>query len=89
MRVFLGKSLKDNIHLSKSVLTGILRVAKESIFSDLNNVDVYTLLSKKYNNYFGFTETEVETLVKSSTIPLQASDSIKDWYNGLMNPLII
>ena len=81
MRVFLGKSLKDNPYLAKSVLTGILRVAKESIFSDLNNVKVRTLLDNQYSNYFGFTETEVEKLI-NDTAQSQNIATIRDWYNG-------
>jgi hypothetical protein len=51
--------LKDNEHLERAVMTGILRVSKESIFSDLNNLGVYTLLVSEYNTCFGFTADEV------------------------------
>ncbi|MCK4258651.1 MAG: AAA family ATPase [Halanaerobiales bacterium] len=59
MRNFLSGALKDNISLKKGILTGILRVAKESIFSGLNNLSVYSLLSEKFNKYFGILEEEV------------------------------
>ncbi len=82
MRNFLGGGLKDtDQHLEKSVLTGILRVAKESIFSGLNNPGVYTLLSVAFNDKFGFTEKEVETLLEEFDC-LNMYDRIREWYNG-------
>ena len=80
-RSFFGAGLKDNPSLFKGVLTGILRVARESIFSDLNNLGVYSLLSHKFSTRFGLTEEEVNTLLAD----YQLSDNIldvKDWYNG-------
>ena len=56
---FLGMALKDNPYLKKAVITGILRVSKESIFSDLNNPAVRTLLDRKYSEYFGLLEHEI------------------------------
>ena len=78
--VFSG-GLKDNPSLFKGVLTGILRIGKESIFSGLNNLGVYTLLSHKFSQHFGFTQSEVEALA----LGCDASDaipSIEEWYNG-------
>jgi len=66
MRGFFGAALKDNVALEKCVMTGILRIAQESIFSDLNNVKVYTVLSEQYGSFFGFTQEEVETLLKKA-----------------------
>lgn len=84
MRVFLSAALKDNPNLFKGVLTGIYRVAKESIFSGLNNLKVFTIMDNKYTNYFGFTETEIVTILKSMN--LQSNEEIKkgirEWYNG-------
>jgi len=84
MRVFLSAALKDNPNLFKGVLTGIYRVAKESIFSGLNNLKAFTIMDNKYTNYFGFTETEIETILKS--MDLQSNEEIKKgirkWYNG-------
>ncbi|MGL4914367.1 MAG: AAA family ATPase [Romboutsia sp.] len=82
-RNFLSSALKDNIHLEKAMLTGILRVAKESIFSGLNNLKVYTLLQQEYSNMFGFTENEIENLLKyfDST---NETDNFKKWYNGYL-----
>jgi len=81
MRSIMGQALKDNIHITKAILTGITRVAQESLFSGVNNFIAYSLLQKKYGQYFGFTEAEVIGLLNKSeyVIPLQG---IKEWYNG-------
>ena len=80
-RGLLGAAFKDNPHLFKGVLTGILRVAKESIFSGLNNLKVYSLLSIEFAEHFGFTPSEVATL---STLCGAEQDlpGIETWYNG-------
>ena len=62
MRTLLGQGLKSNAHLFRAVVTGILRVTKESLFSGLNNLGVYTLLAREFNDCFGFTEPEVRAL---------------------------
>jgi Predicted AAA-ATPase len=80
-RNFLGAGLKDNPHCFKAVLTGILRVSKESLFSGLNNLRVYSMLNERYGQYFGFTETEVQDLLQKSGLQNQAQ-GIRDWYNG-------
>ena len=81
MRGFLGEALKDNEFLHKGVVTGILRIAQANLFSDLNNIDVYTLLRKDYAQYFGFTPDEVQKLVLDSGLPVKL-DAIQSWYNG-------
>jgi hypothetical protein len=81
MRNLLSGALKDNSFLEKSVLTGILRVAKESIFSGLNNFEVYSILSEEFGQYFGLLEEEVEELLKYYDIEYEL-DEIKNWYNG-------
>ena len=73
--------LKDSTRLYKGILTGILRVSKESLFSGLNNLSVYTLLDQDYSSHFGFLESEVKRLVKQSGHQLALAE-IKDWYNG-------
>ncbi|MBN1684421.1 MAG: AAA family ATPase [Gammaproteobacteria bacterium] len=83
IRTLLSAVLKDNVYLYKGILTGILRVAKESIFSDLNNVDVYSILQAKYGQYFGFTESEVQQCLKEADLEDQ-SQAIRDWYNGYL-----
>jgi hypothetical protein len=83
MRGLLSGALKDNPFLFKGVLTGIYRVAKESIFSGLNNLKVYSLFEEKYSEYFGFTEDEVEWLFQSLEIADEGLiKNLKAWYNG-------
>lgn len=81
MRNFLSGALKDNTYLEKAVLTGILRVSKESIFSGLNNLKVSTILEDKYSDYFGFLEKEVEDTLKYYKIEFRVEE-VKKWYNG-------
>jgi len=81
MRNFYSAALKDNLYIHRAVITGILRVAKESIFSDLNHITIYSLLNSKYGNYFGFTEPEVADLLAKSNLQNQTS-AVRDWYNG-------
>jgi len=83
MRGFLGAGLKDNSSLKKGVLTGIMRIAKESIFSDINNLGVYTLLSHKMQDKFGFTEGEVSQILKDNNL-LEKEQEVRDWYNGYL-----
>ncbi|WP_375331736.1 AAA family ATPase [Candidatus Tisiphia endosymbiont of Temnostethus pusillus] len=80
-RGIFGSSLKTNPYLEKGVITGILRVAKANLFSDLNNVTEYTLLDDDFSKSYGFTQAEVDELltkVSTNTDP----EKIKDWYNG-------
>ena len=81
IRGMLGAALKTNPYFERAIITGILRVAKESIFSGLNNLKVYSLLHPKYGQYFGFTEEEVASLLKQARLEEKAED-IKRWYNG-------
>jgi len=80
MRNFLGGALKTNDVLKFSCLTGILRVSKESIFSDLNNLDIYSVLDKEYSEYFGFLPDEVEKLLAEYGV--ENTEEVKTWYNG-------
>ncbi|MCR5660510.1 MAG: ATP-binding protein [bacterium] len=83
MRSFLGAGLKDNPALKFACLTGVMRVAKESIFSGLNNLTVDTVLSKKFADCFGFTQQEVDDMAKylghENKLP-----EIKAWYDGYL-----
>ncbi|WP_425363841.1 AAA family ATPase [Candidatus Tisiphia endosymbiont of Hybos culiciformis] len=80
-RGMFGSSLKTNSCVEKGVITGILRVAKANLFSDLNNVSEYTLLDKKFAKFYGFTQAEVDELL--TKVPLDTDpDQIKGWYNG-------
>ncbi|MGL5615118.1 MAG: AAA family ATPase [Sarcina sp.] len=83
MRNFLSSALKDNINLEKAMLTGILRIAKESIFSGLNNLSVYSLLSNQYSDKFGFTEKETFELLNYYKLENKIND-FKNWYNGYL-----
>lgn len=83
MRNFLGAGLKDNPHLFKGALTGILRVAKESVFSGLNNLDVYTILEEPFSTAFGFTETETRGLLECLEMTDRTAEIAK-WYNGYL-----
>ncbi len=85
MRGILGQALKDNKpkdrFLEKAIITGITRVSQESLFSGLNNLEVYSVLEEKYGQYFGFVEEEVLKLIDDSRQVLELA-SIKEWYNG-------
>ena len=81
MRNFLSNTLKDNIYLEKAVLTGILRMARESIFSGLNNLNVYSILKDRYSDKFGFTEYEIEKMLNYFGV-VEEKEEFKRWYNG-------
>lgn len=81
LRNMLGVALKSNPYLEKGVLTGILRVSKESIFSDLNNLRVYSVLQDRYSQYFGFLEEEVLSLLTKANLQDRANN-VRHWYNG-------
>jgi hypothetical protein len=82
MRNFLCGGLKDtDQYLEKGIITGIMRIARESIFSGLNNLGVYTLLSEEFDDKFGFTEKEVETLLKDYQL-FDLYEQVETWYNG-------
>lgn len=80
-REFFGNGLKDNPHLFRGVLTGILRVAKESLFSGLNNLSVYSILSKNCADSFGFTNPEVAELARLCSLA-DHLPQLEAWYNG-------
>ena len=81
MRNLFSGGLKDNRHLSYGFLTGILRVAKESIFSGLNNLVINSILDDKYSQYFGFTTYEVRQMAAYYHVP-DKYDEICQWYDG-------
>ena len=80
-RNFFSAALKGNSSLKFSVLTGIIRVSKESIFSGLNNISVFSVIDEDYCQYFGFTQDEVTQLTKDYDCQ-QHLPQIKTWYNG-------
>ena len=81
MRGIFGPSLKDNDYMCKAIVTGITRVAQESLFSGVNNFEVYSVLRSKYAQYFGFTEPEVEALIEKTGNQV-TMDVVREWYNG-------
>lgn len=83
MRNFFSGGLKDNAHLAYGFLTGILRVAKESIFSGLNNLTIYSILDKKYSQYFGFTKEEVKKMLEYYGVS-EKYEEVCDWYDGYL-----
>ena len=80
-REFLSSALKGQLGIYKALLTGILRVSKENMFSGLNNLKVITILDDLYADKFGFTEDEVKWLLKESKSKLTIEE-IREWYNG-------
>ena len=80
-KTFYSTVLKDNSYLQMGVLTGIIRVIKAGIFSDLNNLRTYTILSEMYTNSYGLTEEEVVKSLKDYGIEQEISN-VKDWYDG-------
>ena len=80
-RTFYGVTFKDNPYLEKTVITGVSRVAKESIFSGANNFDVYTVLDDEFSDDFGITEEEMEKAIQDFGIEEDRKE-IKKWYDG-------
>ena len=80
---FYGLVLKDNEYLEMGVMTGILRVAKENIFSGLNNLEVHTILDSEFTEYFGVMENEVENSLKDFELEYELDD-VQKWYNGYL-----
>ena len=82
-KTFYGVVLKDNNYLEMGIMTGILRVAKENIFSGLNNLRVHTILDNRFTEYFGITENEVEKALKDFNLEFELQD-VQKWYNGYL-----
>ena len=80
-KTFYGTTFKDNPYLEKTVLTGVSRVAKESIFSGANNFKVFTVLNDEFSKDFGITEEEMEKVIKDFNIE-EDKEKIKKWYDG-------
>lgn len=81
VRSLFNFTFKTNPYMERGILTGITRVSKESIFSDLNNLEIVTTTSRKYETAFGFTETEVETALREFSL-LDQMDQVRSWYDG-------
>ena len=83
LRSIFSSALKTNDALEKSIMTGCLRISKESIFTGLNNFSSYSVLNNISNEYFGFTEKEVKQMLKDYDLS-DSMDEVKEWYDGYM-----
>lgn len=81
IRGIFNSTFKTNPYLERALMTGITRISKESIFSDLNNLEVVTTVSEKYESSFGFTQEEVDTALAEYGLSDQR-DMLRDWYDG-------
>ena len=81
MRNLLSGAFKDNNYLYRGVITGILRVSRESIFTGLNNISIYSVLDNEFSSHFGFTKNEVDQISADFGVTTDY-DQIKKWYNG-------
>ena len=81
IRSLFNSTFKTNPYMERGLLTGITRVSKESIISDLNNLEVVTTTSEKYSTSFGFTEEEVFTVLENAGIP-EEKEHVRYWYDG-------
>ena len=80
-KVFYGEALKTNLYLKTGIMTGIIRVIKAGIFSDLNNLKIYSILDKEYSDFFGFTQEEVKKALEDFNIEYELPE-VKSWYDG-------
>ena len=80
-KIFYGEALKTNQYLKTGIMIGIIRVIKAGIFSDLNNLRIYSILSNHYSEFFGFTEDEVKKALCDYNIEFKLAD-VKLWYDG-------
>lgn len=83
LRNLFSGAFKDNCHLAYGFLTGILRVAKESIFSGLNNLKVHSLLDERYSEYFGFTRAEVQAMLRYYG-KTRHMEELREWFDGYL-----
>ena len=81
LKAFYGGTFKDNPYLEKTVLTGVSRVAKESIFSGANNFDVYTVLNDEFADDFGITSEEINKILEDFNVQ-EEKEEVKKWYDG-------
>jgi len=83
IRPLLSSAFKDNPHLKLAVITGCLRVSKESIFTGLNNLDIISILSEHYDEFFGFTQEEIDKMLAYYKLENNV-EILKKWYNGYL-----
>ncbi len=83
MKIFLGSALKSNLYLDKAILTGVFKVSKENLFSDLNNISSYDIYNMKYSSYFGFTVEETKSILSYYNLS-RSYNKVKKWYDGYL-----
>ncbi|GBU21699.1 hypothetical protein R80B4_01599 [Fibrobacteres bacterium R8-0-B4] len=83
IRPLLSSAFKDNPHLQMGVITGCLRISKESVFTGLNNLEVVSVLSDFYSEHFGFTQNEMDAMLAYYGLESK-TQIVKDWYNGYL-----
>ncbi len=83
MKIFLGSALKSNLYLDKAILTGVFKVSKENLFSDLNNISSYDIYNMKYSSYFGFTVEETKSILSYYNLS-SSYNKVKKWYDGYL-----
>lgn len=83
IRSLFESALKTNSSLEFAVITGCLRISKESIFTGLNNLKIISILDDRYDEYFGFTDEQVKKICEDYKMPLK-HETIKEWYNGYL-----
>ncbi len=83
MRNFFSGAFKDNRHLSFGFMTGILRIAQESLFSGLNNISVYSVMDDEYSQYFGFTQEEIDDMLEYYGLS-EKKQQLHEWYDGYL-----
>ena len=83
MKIFLGSALKSNLYLDKAILTGVFKVSKENLFSDLNNISSYDIYNMKYSSYFGFTVDETKSILSYYNLS-SSYNKVKKWYDGYL-----
>ena len=81
LKSFYSLAIKDNMYLEKAVLTGVSRIAKESLFSGMNNFDVFTIMDNEFADDFGITTEEMEKVIKDFNVE-EDKEEIKRWYDG-------
>lgn len=81
LREFFGAALKSNVHLKFGVVTGILRIAKENLFSGLNNLNVYSMLDHNLSQHFAWSEQEVEEILTTYDL-VETKEKVREWYDG-------
>ena len=82
-RAFYGAILKDNSYLEIGIMTGILRVAKENVFSGLNNLKIHTIIDNRFTEHFGIMENEIKAALKDFKLEIELED-VQKWYNGYL-----